>query len=195
MMSDGGRTMIAAFQMSIDGYMQGADGGVDWVDSWNDARDLIPDVDACVLGAGMYPGYESLWGAIAENPEVAASMLGRPATAGEVDYARWTQGTPHYVLSTSLDTVNWSHSRVIRSVEQLRALKSQPGGNVYVIGGPSLVSNLLNEGLIDELHVIVHPLILGEGKSPFSGVTAGKPLSLIHSQAARSGRVVLAYRC
>lgn len=194
-MSDGGRTMIAAFQMSIDGYMQGADGRVDWVDSWNEARDLIPDVDACVLGAGMYPGYESLWGAIADNPEIAASMLGRPATAGEVDYARWTQRTPHYVLSTSLDKVHWSHSKVIRSVEQLRALKSQAGGNIYIIGGPSLVSNLLNEGLVDELHVIVHPLILGEGKSPFSGVTGGKTLSLIHSQAARSGRVVLAYRC
>ena len=60
--STGSRTYVAALQTSLDGYIQGADGEVDWVDSWDGALDLIPDADAAVLGGGMYPGYEQLWG-------------------------------------------------------------------------------------------------------------------------------------
>ena len=56
------RAVIAAFQMSLDGYLQGANGEVDWVDSWSDALDLIPEVDAAVIGGATYPGYEQLWG-------------------------------------------------------------------------------------------------------------------------------------
>jgi hypothetical protein len=56
------RAFVAALQISLDGYVQGADGEIDWVDSWDDALGLIPDADAAVLGGGMYPGYEQLWG-------------------------------------------------------------------------------------------------------------------------------------
>ena len=79
------RSFIAALQISLDGYIQGANGEVDWVDSWNDALALISDVDAAVLGGGMYPGYEQLWGSIAADPHGAATMLGRAATDGEVE--------------------------------------------------------------------------------------------------------------
>jgi|ERR1700733_1958381 len=101
------RAFIAALQMSLDGYIQGADGEIDWVDWWNDALDLVPDADAAIIGGGTYPGYEQLWGTIAAGPQGDIAMLGREATEGEIDYARWTQKAPHYVLSTALDTVNW----------------------------------------------------------------------------------------
>jgi len=180
--------------MSLDGYIQGANGEVDWVDSWNDALDLVPDADAAVLGGRMYPGYEQLWGSIAANPHSAATMLGREATDGEVEYARWTQTTPHYVLSTTVDKVGWESARLVREVSQLRSVKEQPGGAVYVIGGAALVSSLMNEGLIDELRLIVHPIILGDGKALFAGVRNRQTLELDQSHADRSGRVVLTYR-
>jgi dihydrofolate reductase len=82
----------------------------------------------------------------------------------------------------------------MRGVDELRSLKEQPGGAIYVVGGPSLVSSLLSEGLIEEFRLIVHPIILGGGKSPFAGVTPGKALELIRSQSAQSGQVVLTYR-
>lgn len=188
------RSAIAALQISLDGYIQGANGEVDWVDGWNDALDLIPDVDAAVIGGGTYPGYEQLWGAIAADPQSGTAMLGRAATEGEVTYARWTQRTPHYVLSTTLDKVGWESARLLRDVTELRSVKEQPGGSLYVIGGAALISSLINEHLIDELWLIVHPIILAGGKSPFAGVKDTQTLELLRSQAGRSGRVVLTYR-
>jgi dihydrofolate reductase len=188
------RAAIAALQISLDGYVQGANDEVDWVDSWNDALDLIGDVDAAVIGGGTYPGYEQLWGSVAADPLSAGAMLGRAATAGEVEYARWTQETPHYVLSARLDKVNWESAHLMREVSEFRTLKEQPGGAIYVIGGAALVSNLMNEGLIDELRLIVHPIILGGGKALFSGVRDRLTLDLVESHAGRSGRVVLTYR-
>jgi dihydrofolate reductase len=193
-MSKQSRDFIAALQISLDGNIQGANGEIDWVDSWNDALDLISDVDAAVLGGGMYPGYEQLWGSIAADPHSAATMLGREATDGEVEYARWTQRTPHYVLSTTLDKVGWESARLVREVSELRSVKEQPGGAVYIIGGAALVSSLMNEGLIDEVRLIVHPIILGSGKGLFAGVRNEHMLELVQSRTDRSGRVVLTYR-
>ena len=193
-MSKRSRASIAALQMSVDGYIQGAGGEVDWVDSWDDALGLIPDVDAAVIGGGTYPGYEQLWASIAADPQSGTAMLGREATDGEIEYALWTQRTPHYVLSTTLDKVNLKTARLVRDVSELRSLKEQPGGAIYVIGGAALVSSLMNEGLIDELQLIVHPIILGGGKTPFGDVKDRQTLELVDSNAGRSGRVLLTYR-
>jgi dihydrofolate reductase len=193
-MSERTRVFVASLQVSLDGYVQGAQGEVDWVDSWNGSLDLIPDADAAVLGGRMYPGYEQLWGSIAADPQSGTAMLGRAVTDDEVQYARWTQRTPHYVLSTTLDKVNWETARLVRDVGELRLLKEQPGGAVYVIGGAALVSSLMNEGLIDELRLTVHPVILGGGTALFAGVKGRRTLELVRSDAGRSGRVVLSYR-
>ena len=188
------RLFIAALQVSLDGYLQGADGEVDWVDSWDDALGLVPGADAAVLGGGMYPGYEMLWGSIAADPRSGTAMLGREVTEGEADYALWTQRTPHYVVSTTLEKVSWETAHLVRDVSELRSLKEQPGGAVYVIGGATLVASLLNEGLIDEVRLIVHPLVLGAGKSPFAGVKEPRTFQLAQTSAGRNGRVVLMYR-
>jgi dihydrofolate reductase len=188
------RLFIAAMQMSLDGYMQGANGEVDWVDAWDDALGLVPGADAAVLGGGMYPGYEVLWGAVAADPRSGTAMLGREVTEGEADYALWTQRTPHYVVSTTLEKVGWGTAHLVRTLSELRSLKEEPGGAVYVIGGAALVASLLNEGLIDEVRLIVHPVILGGGKSPFAGVKEPRTFQLTQTSAGRNGRVVLMYR-
>jgi dihydrofolate reductase len=188
------RLFIAALQVSLDGYLQGASGEVDWVDSWDDALGLVPGADTAVLGGGMYPGYEQLWGSVAADPRTGAAMLGREVTEGEADYALWTQRIRHYVLSTTLEKVSWETAHLVRDVSELRSLKEQPGGSVYVIGGAKLVASLLNEGLIDEVRLIVHPIILGGGKSPFAGVEEPRTLQLAQTSTGRNGRVVLMYR-
>ena len=82
------RAFVAAVQVSLDGYMPGANGEVDWVDSWSDALDLIPGADAAVVGGGMWPGYEQLWGSIAADPRSGKAMLGREVAEGGKGEAR-----------------------------------------------------------------------------------------------------------
>jgi dihydrofolate reductase len=190
------RKMIAALQISLDGFTQGSDrGGEEWVDCWADALALIPDVDAFVQGAGMFPGYAEYWAAIEANPDAVPPFQSRPPYEREVAYARLAAKTPHYVVSTKLDGVSWpAAARIVRDLGELRALKELPGKNIYVVGGPTLVANLLNAGLLDELRLIVHPLILGGGKALFETVRERRSLQFIHAEKASGGRVILNYR-
>ncbi|HEX5656938.1 MAG TPA: dihydrofolate reductase family protein [Polyangiales bacterium] len=189
------RKMIAALQMSLDGLAQGSDmGGPEWVDSWADALALISEVDAFVQGAGMYPGYAQYWSAIEADPSATAPFSSRKPYEREVAYAQRAAVTPHYVLSRSLDRVEWpSTARIVRDLDALRALKAAPGKNIYVVGGPSLVVQLLNAALIDELYLIVAPLLLGGGKPMFAGSEL-KQLQLVRAEPAKHGRVILRYR-
>jgi dihydrofolate reductase len=188
-----GRKMIAALQVSLDGFTQGANGEKDWVDSWADAIALIPDVDTFVLGAGMYPGYGEYWKSIYENPESVLSFQGRIPSKREVAYARLAAVTPHIVLSTTIKSVSWPAAHIVRDVAELKALKDQPGRNIYVAGGATVVSSLLNERLIDELRLIVHPVVLGKGQALFGGVNTRLSLDLVEAKSTESGTVLLTY--
>ena len=194
MAHDAPRTWIAALQVSLDGFTEGPHGEKDWVDSWADAIELIPDVDLFVLGGRMYPGYGEYWEAIDARPDRLLPYGERVPTGREIAYARLAGKTPHVVLSTTLESVSWPAAQIVRTVGELRRLKRQPGKNAYVVGGPTLVASLLNEGLVDELRLIVHPIVLGRGRSLFEGVNARIPLELITAKPARSGRVMANYR-
>jgi dihydrofolate reductase len=197
MASNTSRTMIAALQVSLDGFMQGPNGEKDWVDSWADAIELIPDVDTFVLGGHMYPDYGEYWESIYSNPEGVAPFQDRVPSKSEIAYARLAAETPHVVLSTTLKSISWPRgpkARIVRDVAELRTLKGQPGKNMYVVGGATLVASLLNEDLIDELRLIVHPIVLGKGQALFSGVNKRLSLDLVQAKPTESGRVIVAYR-
>lgn len=189
------RTLIAAFRVSLDGFVQGPNGEVDWVDAWDDTFDLMPQVDEMVLGGGMYPGYEEYWGAVYADQQSALPGTGKPATAGELEYARFALATPHVVVSTTLDTVAWETTRIARDVDEIRAMKERPGKDIYAVGGPTLVSNLMNRGLVDELRLDVHPVVLGGGKALFNGVKERYPLRLLESKTLAPGQVRMIYAC
>jgi dihydrofolate reductase len=188
------RKMIAALQVSLDGYTDGPDGDKDWVDSWADAIGLIPDVDMFVLGGRMYPSYGEYWEAIHTHPERIPPFSARPPSTSEIGYARLAAKTPHVVLSTTLTGVSWPTAQIVRNVAELRTLARQPGKNAYVVGGATLVTSLLNEGVIDEIRLIVHPIILGTGRSLFGGVTERRSLDLIEAKPTTSGRLIVNYR-
>jgi dihydrofolate reductase len=187
------RKMIAAVQVSLDGFTQGQNGEKDWVDSWADALALIPDVDTFVLGAHMYPGYGEYWKSIHDHPE-RVTYQERIPSQHEIAYARLAATTRHIVLSTTLESVSWPTAQIIRNIAELRTVKAQPGKNIYVVGGATLVANLLNEGLIDELRLIVHPVVLGKGQALFGGVNKRLSLELFEATSTESGRVIVTYR-
>jgi dihydrofolate reductase len=167
MTTEPSRRFIAAMQVTLDGYILGPDGESDWVDSWADGLGLLPDVDAFVLGGGMFPEYEQFWAAMLDDPAAVSEWLGRDPYPREIDYARVAAETPHLVLSTTLAGVSWPTARIVRGIDELRAFKQEPGGSVYVVGGPGLVRSLISCGLLDELRLIVHPVAVGAGTPLF----------------------------
>jgi dihydrofolate reductase len=188
------RTFIAAMQVTLDGYSRGPDGQADWVDSWADGLGLLPRVDAFVLGGGMFPDYEVFWAAIRDQPAVVAEWLGRDAYPREIEYARVAAETPHLVLSTTVQDASWPTARIVRHLDELRAFKAQPGQAVYVVGGDSLVRSLIDEGLLDELRLIVHPVAVGSGTALFDGIAERQDLELVESERTATGRIKLTYR-
>jgi dihydrofolate reductase len=188
------RDLIAVLQMTLDGRILDADGGSDWVDSWADGLELLPPVDGFVLGAGMFSGYQPFWTAVLEDPAAVAEMLGRDPYPREIAYAELAARTEHLVLSTTLADVTWPSARIVRSLEQIRSFKHAGNGAVYVVGGPTVVTSLLDAGLLDELRLIVHPILVGAGPSITGVLRSSQHLELVATEAAAGGSVRLAYR-
>jgi dihydrofolate reductase len=188
------RPFIAAMQVTLDGYILGPEGEADWVDSWADGLELLPQVDTFVLGGGMFPQYEQFWTAILDDPSAASDLLGRDPYPREVAYARLAAETPHLVLSTTLSNATWPTARIVRDINEIRALKGQAGKAVYVVGGPGLVTSLINSGLLDELRLIVHPVAVGAGTPVFGAIAQRQALELLNTEPTASGRVNLTYR-
>lgn len=187
------RKIIAALRVSLDGFIEGPNGELDWVETWEDPFDLLPQIDTCILGRKMYPGYEQYWQAILTNPDGILPFTGRLASKGEIDYAHFASKTPHIVLSRTLDQVGWTNTTIVRDVEEIRKLKNQPGKDMHAVGGATLVSSLMNEGLIDELRLVVDPIILGAGKALFKDVKERHALTFIDVKPLRPGAVRLTY--
>src|SRR5512135_1586175 len=112
-------------KISVDGKIEGPDGYADWVEAWSDDYGLMPQVDACVLGGGMYPGYEQYWTAVQTEPDKPLPMLGRVPTPAEIEWARFAAHTPHYVLSSTLTSALWPKTSFIRGLKEIAVLKQQ----------------------------------------------------------------------
>jgi dihydrofolate reductase len=188
------RRIIAAMQVSVDGLIEGPNGEVDWVGSWDDSFGLLSQIDTCVLGGGMYPGYEEYWLSILANPEGALALTGKVPTEDEIAYARFADRTLHVVLSSTLGEVRWQTTRVVRDVEAIRRLKQQPGKDIYAVGGATFISSLMNLGLVDELRLTLRPIVLGRGKPLFKDVAERHALMLVRAEQRDGEKVGLIYR-
>jgi len=188
------RRMIAALQVSLDGYIEGPDGQQDWIDTWEDVFELAPQIDTCVLGGKTYPGYAQYWHAARTAPDAPLPFTGAIASPGERRYAEFAEGTPHVVLSTTIASVDWGRATLARSLDEVRQLKALPGRDIYAVGGATLVSSLVNASLVDEIRLVIHPVVLGGGKALFSGVTGRRALELTAVTQLGSSRLRLIYR-
>lgn len=188
------RKLIAAMRLSLDGRSEGPDGYADWVDAWAEDYGITGRIDACLLGGRMYPGYEQYWTAIRQAPDQPLPMTGRLPHASELRWSEFARHTPHYVLSTTLRDVAWPLTRVLRHADAVRELKAQSGKDIYLMGGAALVGNMLDARLVDELHCIVYPLLIGQAKGPFEGLAQRRNLRLLAHRPLDEGLVHLTYR-
>ena len=192
------RIVIAEF-MSLDGVVQ-APGGPE--------EDRDGDF---AHGGWSHPFFdpEVMGGAFAKGMSAAEALLfGRrtwqtmaaawPERAGD-PFADQMNAIPKYVVTSTLsnDDVTWSNTTRIpgdEAIERIRQLRETDGGNLLVMGSPTLVRTLLAEGLVDELQLMIEPVLLGGGKTIFPDDGALRTLELVSTVTSGTGVQVCTYR-
>jgi dihydrofolate reductase len=187
------RKLIAAMKISLDEKVEGPQGYADWVQAWSDDYGLMPQIDACLLGAGMYSGYERYWTGVQNEPDKSHWITDSPPTPAEIEWGRFAARTPHYVLSSTLTSAAWPNTKFVRGLEEVASLKQQSGKDIFLVGGARTTASLIDAGLVNELRLIVYPVIAGEGKALFAAAERRRGLELRKVQQLPDGRVSLIY--
>ncbi|MEV5832797.1 dihydrofolate reductase family protein [Nocardia sp. NPDC052112] len=179
------RKLELQVQTTIDGYMSGPNGEMDWMTfQWSDdlaarVTAITADFDTIVLGRKLAEGFIPHWASKPEHePQVAIDKM---------------NNTPKVVISDSLTESPWENTVVAGGdlTETINGLKAQPGGDIIVYGGGTLVANLIAENLIDDLHLFVNPTAIGAGLPVFRGTTR---LDLVSATGFECGVTELHYR-
>ena len=186
------KKLIWLVDMSLDGFMSGPSGELDWAGAnmddelWEDVIDLLRTVDAALFGRLTYQNFENYWPTAASNPA---------SPKNELHFSRWIEETPKTVASKTLNRLEWKNSILLNAnvAEGVSKMKGQPGKNVVMFGSCSLASHLLKAGLIDELRIRVHPVVLGVGRPLFKDGAERHKLKLVKSRTFDSGVVGLRY--
>jgi dihydrofolate reductase len=184
------RKLIATEFMSVDGVIDspGGDNGFvrgAWTFKFSDPEGMQFKVDetmssgAQLLGRKTYEGFAAAW----------------PERSG--DFADRFNSMPKYVVSQTLaqDDLTWENSTLISGdvVAQIAQLKEQEGGDIVIHGSAALVRSLLEHGLIDELRLMVFPIVLGTGNKLFGDTEDSVVLKLADSKVLASGTMILTY--
>ena len=176
------RNVVAGLFISLDGVTESPD---KWqFDHFDD--EMMADMeaqlaaqDAVLLGRVTYQEWAAYWPTSTDEP-----------------FASYINNIPKYVVSTTLDRVEWQNSTLIRGnlAEEIARLKQQPGKNIGVAGSSTLVQSLLQGDLLDELKLAVHPVVAGSGKRLFKDGSDLKRLKLIDAKTTSTGVLLLTYQ-
>jgi dihydrofolate reductase len=152
-------------------------------EEFNDfAINQLNDIGMLLFGRVTYEVMASFWPtdfAREDDPIVAEKM----------------NTMPKIVVSRTLEKANWQNTRLVKEhvAEEIAQLKQQPGKDIAVFGSSDLAVSLLEMGLLDELRIMVNPVVLGSGKSLFKGLHERLKLNLLRTQQFQSGNVLLYY--
>ena len=176
--------------MSVDGYIAGPNGEMDWmVWNWDDklktyVSELTEPVDTIILGRKMTDGFVSYWSDVMTKPD-------DPSYA----FAKKMMETPKVVFTKTLQKSQWENTDIATGdlTDEITKLKSQKGKDIIVYGGASFDSSLIRAGLIDEFHLFINPVAIGKGMSIFKELNEIQKFTLIKSRAFDCGIVMLHY--
>jgi dihydrofolate reductase len=184
-----GRIVVTEF-VSLDGVIEAPGGGDDFkhagwtfqIDRGEEGDkfklDEALETEALLLGRTTYEGFASAW----------PSMTG--------PFADKFNGMPKYVVSSTLENPEWNNTTVLKGdvVEGVSKLRQDVDGDIGVHGSARLAQTLLEHDLVDELHLMVFPVVLGTGKRLFGDTTDKKPLRLTDSKIVGAGVAILIYQ-
>jgi dihydrofolate reductase len=136
------------------------------------------DAEALLLGRVTYEGFAAAW----------------PSRDGE--FADKFNNMPKYVVSSTLEDPEWNNSTVLSGdvADEVSKLKQEQDGDIVVHGSPQLVQTLIERDLVDELRLMVFPVVLGSGKRLFGDTSEKKGLTLADSKVVGDGVAILVYR-
>ena len=184
------RKLVLQIQMSIDGFIAGPNGEMEWVIcDWDKelnayVEDILKSVDCIVLGRKLAEGFIPYWEQVASDPEHVEQESGKQFTY-----------TPRVVFSKTLKTSPWKNATIVNGdlAYEMKEMKKQDGNDIYACGGANFVSNLIKDNLIDELHLFINPSVLGNGMPIFAEVESVHNYRLEKATTFECGIVVLKY--
>jgi dihydrofolate reductase len=179
------RKVVASELVSLDGVMGSPQ---EWAFSYsNDEMEQVnasgmAASDALLLGRATYQEFASYW---------------PYQNSADQPYTDYLNRTPKFVVSKTLEgPLEWQNSTLIKGdvAKEITELKRQPGKDITIIGSAALVQSLLRDGLLDELRLMVHPVVLGSGKRLFEDEGDQKALELVDSKTFSTGVLYLTYQ-
>ena len=183
--------IITTTWVSLDGFIAGPNGEMDWVivdDEMGQYEfDVVSAADTLLLGRITYQSFAGSWPFVPDNPN---------ASEGEKAYARMLNAMRKIVFSKTLPSVEWNNSSLLKEVlpAEIAKLKQESARDMLIYGSASIVQALTNHGLIDEYQVLVHPVVLGGGKPLFRDIKERQKLKLVKTKAFPSGVIGLYYQ-
>lgn len=176
------RKVYAGLFSSVDGVIESPD---QWQPAFDDEMGaalatMLAEQDTVLLGRVTYSEWATYWPTSTDEP-----------------FASWINAIPKFVASTTLPAVDWSHSTLITGsvIDFVRELREQPGGTIGVAGSPSLVRSLIEHGLLDELTLMISPVVAGGGlRRLFAEDAPQTSLQLVDAKPTSSGTVIATYR-
>ena len=185
------RKLKLQVQMSIDGFISGPNGEMDWLTfDWDDelkafVTEITTPIDCIVLGRKLAQGFIPHWAAVAANPDDPEYTAGRKFT-----------DTHKVVFTRTLGQSEWDNTVLAKGdlVDEISGLKEQDGNDIIAYGGGTFVSALIKHGLIDELNLFVNPVALGAGMPIFRDLAGRQKFVLETSKAFGCGIVLIRYR-
>jgi dihydrofolate reductase len=178
------KKVIFQMSVSIDGYIEGPGHEIDWhivdVEFNAYAVETLRATDVLIMGRRTYELMAGYWPAAPDDDAVVKEQM---------------NGTPKLVFSRTLKRVDWQNSRLATGsiADEVARLKRVPGDGLLWVGGSDLAASFLEQGLLDEIRVIVTPILLGAGKTVFDAIKKRYPLKLLSTKSFSSGNVVLTY--
>jgi dihydrofolate reductase len=184
-----GRKLFLQINMTIDGHIEDANGDIDWrfADDEFDAfiLDTLRSIDGMVFGRVAFEKLATYW--------PTAAQAAQSDTQRET--ARLMNELPKYVVSRTLTGSDWTGSHVVSGDvrTEIQQLKARPGNDLALFAGAATARSFLRLGLVDELRLIVNPLLQGGGTRLFDGEDEPRPLVLTNVRRFAGGAVVLTY--
>jgi dihydrofolate reductase len=165
------RRIVLGLAVSLDGFIEGPNGEYDWCFTDQDygLSSFFKSIDTIFMGRKSY--------------EVANQSA---------ETNPW-KGMTTYLFSRTMKKAPSEDVRLARGIEDVKSIIIQPGKDIWLFGGAELTTAFLNAGLVDELWLSVHPILLGSGKPLFQNIDGRKPLKLVESKAYDTGLVSLKY--